>query len=35
MVQQVNKKEGKQVLDAQKEQLILKYLVTMGSAPKK
>jgi len=35
MVKQVNKKGGKEILDAQKEQLILKYLVTMTSAPKK
>jgi cytochrome c5 len=35
MVKKVNKKAGKEELDAAEEQLILKYLVTMSTAPGK
>jgi cytochrome c5 len=35
MIARLNKKEGKEVIDAQQQASILKYLVTMGSAPKR
>lgn len=35
MVKKVNKKAGKEEIDAAEEQLILKYLVTMSTAPGK
>jgi hypothetical protein len=34
MIGKLNKKEGKEVVDDKQQAIILKYLVTMSSAPK-